>query len=168
MPSALVSCLTLTLTLAALLLFPFSVQRFLFCCQKPHCHSRAERGAGGGRAKGQGTAAALLLASSKEMRKEKQPTHPNLSSAAPLAVATRGSGLGSRELARPEPEVFEKLIPKPSQSKTPIVHPEKASRDIKSRKCVIDVSFRLPLQTSAAKAERAGRTDSKQRNVVCC
>lgn len=82
-----------------------------------------------GRAReGQGTAAALLLASSKEMRKEKQPTHPNLSSAAPLAVATRGSGLGSRELARPEPEVFEKLIPKNSQSKTRLFirkkHPE--------------------------------------------
>ena len=40
--------------------------------------------------------------------------------------------------------------------------------DKKSRKCVIDVRFRLPLQTSAAKAERAGRTNSKQRNVVGC
>ena len=46
--------------------------------------------------------------------------------------------------------------------------PQMLNPDKKSRKCVIDVRFRLPLQTSAAKAERAGRTNSKQRNVVGC
>ena len=109
---------------------PSNVQRFLFCCQKPHCHSRAERGAGRGSRRGRAKVRlprCYWPVHSKEMRKEKQPTHPNLSSTT-ARRAPRDPRVGSRELARPEPEVFGRLIPKPSQSKTRLFirkkHPE--------------------------------------------